>query len=354
MIPKRKKILFLYFELAGYFLACVNRLIELYDVDVHIVRYPVNAVAPFNFKSNERIRFYEYHELTTTALIELVKELNPDLLYISGWSNKKYIAAAKSVRKKIPVLLTFDNPWLGTWKQYLASLIGPFYLNTIFTHCWVPGEPNARYARKLGFRGSKLLQGMYSADYTHFHNYYLQFKERKQQYFPKRFIYVGRYVELKGIRELWEAFIRLQEESPTDWELWCLGKGDLDPQFPTHEKIKNFGFVQPDELSKFIEQTGVFILPAYYEHWGVVVHEFAAAGFPLLCTSTTSAATTFLKDNYNGYVLKPKSTESILSAFRKIIALSNGELLEMATNSASLSSQVTPDTWSQTLMSLVN
>ena len=112
--------------------------------------------------------------------------------------------------------------------------------------------------------------------------------------------------------------------------------------------------MQPDELSKFIEQTGVFILPAYYEHWGVVVHEFAAAGFPLLCTSTTSAATTFLKDNYNGYVLKPKSTESILSALRKIIALSDKELLEMATNSVTLSSQVTPDTWSQTLMSLVN
>ena len=352
-MPQRKKILFLYFELAGYFLACVNKLIELYDVDVYIVRYPVNAVAPFNFKANECIRFYEYNKFTAITLIEFVKQLEPDLLYTSGWSNKNYVAASKSIQKKIPVVLTFDNPWLGTWKQYIASLIGPFYLPRIFTHCWVPGEPNARYARKLGFHGSQLLQGMYSADYDLFHNYYLQFKDKKQQHFPKRFIYVGRYVELKGLRELWAAFIRLQDESPNDWELWCLGKGDLDTVFPSHEKIKNFGFVQPDKMNKFIEQTGVFILPAYYEHWGVVVHEFAAAGFPLLCTSTTSAATRFLKNKYNGFELKPKNTESILSAFRKIIALNDTELSIMAANSASLSAKITPDTWSKTLMSLV-
>ena len=62
----RKKILFLYFELAGYFMACINRLIELYEVDVHIVRYPVNAIAPFDFKANEKIHFYEYERDAAT------------------------------------------------------------------------------------------------------------------------------------------------------------------------------------------------------------------------------------------------------------------------------------------------
>ena len=48
--------------------------------------------------------------------------------------------------------------------------------------------------------------------------------------------------KLKGVKELWEAFIKLHEQLPNDWELWCLGKGEFDPEFPSHPKIKNFGF----------------------------------------------------------------------------------------------------------------
>lgn len=354
MSSPRKKILFLYFELAGYFLACINRLIEQYDVDVHIVRYPVNPVAPFAFTPNPKVYFYEYRDFTCSSLLEFTENLNPDMIYICGWNNKDYVSVGRAFhKKKIPVLLTFDNPWLGTLKQQVASLVGPLYLHNIFTHCWVPGEPNAKYARKLGFNDKHLLQGMYSADFDLFDGYYQHFRESKQKSFPKRFIFVGRYTALKGVTELWQAFMRLQDEIPNEWELWCLGKGELDDQFPIHDKIRNFGFIQPSELKSFIGQTGVFILPAYYEHWGVVVHEFAAAGFPLLCTTTTSAATTFLKDQVNGYMLQPKSVHSIVEAMKKIIAQTDQQLNAMADNSAKISLQITPITWSDTLMSLI-
>jgi len=128
----------------------------------------------------------------------------------------------------------------------------------------------------------------------------------------------------------------------------------LDSEFPTHEKIKNFGFVQPKELNKYVEQTGVFILPTHYEHWGVVVHEFATAGFPLICSTTTSAATTFLKEAYNGYYTVPNNTVSVLDALKKIVSLSNSELLEMGERSSELSKQITPEKWSYKLINLLN
>ena len=43
---RNKKALFLYFELAGYVVACLERFAAKYAVDVHLVRYPVNAIAP--------------------------------------------------------------------------------------------------------------------------------------------------------------------------------------------------------------------------------------------------------------------------------------------------------------------
>lgn len=351
MIPQRKKILILYFELAGYLLACIDKLAELFDVEIHVVRYPLNPVAPFDFKFNEHVNYYERKNYSRDELIALAKQIDPDLIYSCGWIDKDYVRISKQY-KNIPVVITTDVPWRGTLKQYIASMIGPFLLPKIFTHCWVPGEPNAQYAKRLGFKENRILRGMYSADYDLFHQYYLQHREAKQKRFPKRFIYVGRYIELKGARELWKAFIQLQNEQPNEWELWCLGKGDLDTEFPSHEKIKNFGFVQPKDLNKYIEDTGVFILPTHYEHWGVVVHEFAAAGFPMICSTTTSAATTFLKEGYNGFYTKPKDVSSIVAAMKKIIAMSERELFEMGEQSVELSKQITPETWSNTLMQL--
>jgi glycosyltransferase involved in cell wall biosynthesis len=118
--------------------------------------------------------------------------------------------------------------------------------------------------------------------------------------------------------------------------------------------VKNIGFVQPLQLAPWLEQTGVFILPAHYEHWGVAVHEFAAAGFPLLCSTTTSAATTFLEEGVNGFFTEPKSKASIREVLIKTIGLSDKQLADMGKKSTELAHRITPDTWSDTLWNLVN
>lgn len=348
----RRKILFLYFELAGYTVACIEHLAATHPADIHVVRYPVNPVAPFQFTFSEGIKTYERKDYADEALIELCHSIQPDVIYVCGWSDKGYVKAAAYFRKSIPVILTFDNPWLGTIKQHIATLAGPFYLKKIFTHCWVPGEPNAKYARKLGFKEEDLLQGLYSADVSLFHKYNNANKEEKNQKFPHRFIYVGRYTELKGVRELWSAFASLSDGERKGWELWCLGKGELEQELPSHPAIKNCGFVQPSDLSPYMKSTGVFILPAHYEHWGVVVHEFAAAGFPMICTTTTSAASAFLKENQNGFFTEPRNTTALKESIIKIINSSDAQLIEMGNKSVELSNKITPDTWSSTLWRL--
>jgi len=353
MKPPRKKALFLYFELAGYVQACMEELVATYDVEIHLVRYPVVQVAPFEFKLNENIKVYERNDYDKNSLVTLVDTITPDFAFICGWADKGYLAVAKHLKKKIPVVLSLDNPWLGTAKQHFASLLGPLYLPSLFTHCWVPGEPNAKYARKLGFKGKKLLSGMYSADTNLFGKYESQIRESKIKSFPHRFIYVGRYTELKGIKELWAAFLSLSVDERKDWELWCLGKGELEHEFPNHPSIKNIGFVQPDALAPILEQTGVFILPAHYEHWGVVVHEFAAAGFPLICSHTTSAATAFLHEGKNGFFTEPKKEMSVRKALVKIIQLSDDRLRAMGEESIKLAREITPRTWANTVWKIM-
>ncbi|HEY4797626.1 MAG TPA: glycosyltransferase, partial [Bacteroidia bacterium] len=173
----------------------------------------------------------------------------------------------------------------------------------------------------------------------------------KKNKFPHVFIFVGRYYEFKGIKELWQSFIELQNESPNDWELWCLGTGDVPPVI--HPKIKHFGFVQSNDMVDVIRNGGVFILPSTFEPWGVVVHEFASAGFPLICSNEVGATELFLKENENGFLVPAGSIPKLKSAMKKMISLPDERLNLMGEKSVTLASQITPEKWADSLIKII-
>lgn len=349
---EKKKIVFLYSEIATYFLACVEKLAENFAVEIHIVRWPVNKEAPFEFKRSPAIKMYNRSDYETTDKLEqLVASIQPQVIYCSGWMDKGYLHVCKQYRFNIPVIVGFDNQWKGTFKQWIAVLLSPFKIRNHFSHCWVPGELQYSYALRLGFPKSNILTGFYSCDVDFFNSQYKIYQQQKQANFPKRFLYVGRYVASKGVTDLWMAFKELQEEQPNEWELWCLGTGDVEPV--KHPKIKHYGFVQPAELPKFIEQTGVFVLPSHFEPWGVVVHEYAAAGFPIICSDEVGARTTFVENNLNGYIYASGNRNALKTALTAIVNSSEEKLNKMSAESLKKASLITPDLWAKQLISVL-
>jgi glycosyltransferase involved in cell wall biosynthesis len=347
-----KKILFLYTELAGYFLSCVAELLKEPGVEVHIVRWPVNNEAPFDFEFSDKLKIYERKSYSREQLITLASTISPDIIYCSGWVDKDYLAVCRQYRNSIPVMVGLDNHWKGTLKQRIACMAAKVSIHRCFNYCWVPGAPQFIYAQKLGFKKENILQGFYSADVLAFQQMYEASRQEKEKRFPKRFIYVGRYYAFKGVQDLWEAFIEMNNEGGSEWELWCLGKGDIEPV--SHPKIKHFGFVQPSQMSEFIGKTGVFVLPSHFEPWGVVVHEFAAAGFPLICSDEVGAATAFIADGYNGYIYEAGNKSDLKKKLKEITSMSDHTLLEMGTRSIEKAEQVTPAKWVRTLLSVLN
>jgi glycosyltransferase involved in cell wall biosynthesis len=344
-----KKILFLYTEMAGYMLACIKKLGAERNVEVHVIVYPVNPIAPFKFSlDGKNLHFHQKKDYSAEGLSELCRTIQPDIIICSGWIDKDYLEICRQFKDRIKTIMILDNPWRNTLRQNLMSVLGPVWLKKYFTHCWAAGLPQLKYALKLGFNKDCIKEGIYSCDYEYFHQQYELNRESKSKSFPKRIIYVGRYTKLKGVKEMWEAFRIFQDQQPSDWELWCFGKGEYESIFPVHSKIKNFGFVQPGEMSRYISETGVFILPSHYEHWGVVVHEFASAGFPLICSTTTSAAVKFLEEDRNGYFHEPCSIPALVTVFTKLLHTPQQKLIEMGDQSSILAKKITPDTWCDT------
>ncbi len=344
------KILFLYTELAGYTMACLKEL-EKHTDGLHLVRWPVNNEAPFRFEFSNKTSVYERNDLSTDQLLELSKEIGPHLIYASGWIDKGYLEVCKHFKRKIPVVVGFDNQWTGGLKQTMASLLSFKMIKPYFSHAWIPGEPQRKFAQKLGF-GNRILTGVYSADVPLFKSYGERAREKKARQLPHRFLYVGRYVEWKGINELFEAFRQLGNDRQ-DWELWCVGAGELFDERPEIEGVSHLGFKQPNELSELVAETSVFILPSKFEPWGVVLHEYAAAGFPLISSGVVGASSAFLQDEVNGFIINPKNVESIKKAMARIIGMSDQEIIAMGERSVHLAQSITPEVWSDTLINLV-
>ena len=343
------KILVLYEELAWYFINCVNEAAASHGAKILIICRKTNPVAPFEFPfihPNIEIRVRDEH--SEEELRSTVQTFGPQGILLGGWSNKFYLKLVK--RLKVRTAIAFDNHWHGSMRQRLGALYFRLCIKPHVRAAFIPGNPQRAFANRLGFGDAHIQEGAYCCDHALFSRYYETHRQEKERSYPKRFLYVGRYAEEKGVQQLWDAFREWQNEKPNEWELWCAGKGPL--QARAHPKIRHFGFLQPGQLDELIRATGVFVLPSTFEPWGVVVHEFAAAGYPLLCSRETGAASQFLAETANGYQLRGGSKQQLKEKMNTFSSLSQKDLLAMSQESVRLAATLTPSVWAQRFMRL--
>ena len=103
--------------------------------------------------------------------------------------------------------------------------------------------------------------------------------------------------------------------------------------------------MQPDALLAFMQTGNAFVLPSTFEPWGVVAHEFAAAGYPLVLSDAVGASEAFLQHGKNGYRFQANNADALKEALANIMALNPRQLQEMGTASKLLAQTITPKTW---------
>ncbi|MBL4625309.1 MAG: glycosyltransferase family 4 protein [Flavobacteriales bacterium] len=348
------KFVFLYTELADYVIHCLKRLADENN-EVHVVKWEVNSEAPFEFKVAEGVKLYNRSDYTDKkSILGLMDVIKPDMIICSGWTDKLYLYVSGVFNGKIPTVLTLDNHWTGSLKQLIARAMSPFFLKTKFSHVWVPGNKQYEYAIQLGFSPSNIEKNFYSANVELFTNFHVQNLEKKSIKFPHVFLYVGRYVEHKGIFDMWKAFLELNDELNTDWELWCVGAGDQFDNRIKHSKIRHFGFLQPNKMNEVISNAGVYILPSHFEPWGVTLQEFTAAGLPILCSDKVGSSEIFLEEGVNGYSFRSEDVQEIKECMYRIINMNDKSLAEFQKQSSIIGKKINSDLWVETIMKFNN
>lgn len=354
------KVLVLYTEVAPYVLAGLEALARK-GAEVTLVRWPVNAEAPFEFGALSGMKDHLRTALSDDALLRMADELRPDLVLASGWVDKGYLAVCRQQRARdVPTVMTFDTAWRGDARQWANVLLGRMRLHSAFSHAWATGTPQRNYARRLGFHAPRIRDGFYTADTDRFLALGQRLLAERTTQWPHRFLCVARYIPTKGHQMLCDAFAALADAGEAgDWELWIAGTGELFEQVRgsatgQHPRIRHLGFKQADEMPDVVAQCGAFVLPSLYEPWGVVVHEHACAGLPLVLSSAVGAAERFLAEGLNGFRFTAGDRGALHDALRAIVRRSDDELRVMGLRSAEVGGSWTPEAWAERALSFIS
>jgi len=149
---------------------------------------------------------------------------------------------------------------------------------------------------------------------------------------PNSFIwlFVGRVVKDKGLQELIEAFVKIQEKFPDDL-LWVVGseEPDLDPIdeaykniLHSNKSIKLFGFQK--DVRPFYSAANMLVFPSYREGFPNVPMQAALMDCGLIL-SNINGCNEIVSHQISGLLVQPKSGKDLLQ--KMLFARENGELI---------------------------
>jgi glycosyltransferase involved in cell wall biosynthesis len=341
-------IVFFYSEVMGYTLAVIKSLVKDHGAEVHVVYWDKGIRSAFELPLLTGVQYYKRSEMTVTDLENLLSRLAPKILYVSGRMDKGYLTASRTSRAKGTLVISgFDAQWKPTLKNYLIVACRSWWYKKYFDFIWIPGPYQYEFAKKLGYSDQQVIWNLYSADTDLFTI------DSEHEVWNKRFVFTGRLAEEKGIKILIQAFENTKKIKPHDWQLLLIGNGPLSNQIEPQEAITVVNFMQPQQLLENMKEGGVFILPSTQEPWGVVLHEYAAAGFPIICTDACGAATSFVKNKENGFVVQAGNVEQLTQAMLQIIDLPYSVGCQMKKRSRELSQAITPRISASSLLAVL-
>jgi glycosyltransferase involved in cell wall biosynthesis len=342
------KIVYLYSRIVSYTEGTLNELANQIDVEsIHVVYWDTNS--KHNLENNDKIIYYKRTTLNKASILNILRFVNPNIVVISGWMDRDYILAINTYKNKnsqVKVVCGIDDQWKNTVRQKLGRILFKFWFKNLFDFLWVTGKPQYHYACQMGYQNERIISNLYSANNKYYKN---------KGNFEKRIVFLGRFSVEKGILNLLKEYKKLSIDIQKEWPLILIGDGpminEIRNNLPYNSQI--MPYMQNEELLNELNKGGVLCLPSnLFEMWGVVIHEAAILGYPLLISKICGAISEFLIDGYNGFSFDPYLNGDLFEKLQKITSLSDNELSEFSNRSSLLGSRITTSQSAYSLLSI--
>jgi glycosyltransferase involved in cell wall biosynthesis len=254
-----------------------------------------------NFGSNkENFANRGYKIPFQPGLLKVILDSKPDVIISEGFFQWTPAAVWIKLWKKIPLVITYERT-IHTERN--AGPLRTFYRRMVIKKTdaiCCNGSLSKEYCEKiLSMPSDRIVTGAMAADTD-------ELSKRREKLPPDDidalekslgltrpiFLYVGRLIRLKGLRELlhgWELYVR--NSSSTHGSLLLVGEG------PEREVLENIirehnlpnttfaGAVNYDDIAPYYAVCDAFIIPTLEDNWSLVVPEAMACGKPVLCSN---------------------------------------------------------------------
>ncbi|MDP1574196.1 MAG: glycosyltransferase family 4 protein [Coxiellaceae bacterium] len=347
MTQKNKKILMVFIEPTPYILDLLEKGFYPIKDQLDIVFLAQNLTQQWDLKSRSiSFDIMQSWKQTFQLLHHIFIKRRYQLLHLAGWSNPLTILLIMTARIFfIPVTVESDtqlNKNLPFWKQAVKKIVYPILFK--FPNGFLPGGTRqAKYLSYYGVNDSKITNAQMTVDVEYIRKYvddisFLKREEERLKYGALNddvvFLFVGRLLDFKGIRELISAMKLIQDERA---KLWIVGSGELMHEVQqsalSTRKIKYFGRITGDDLWKIYNAADVFVLPSHAEAWGLVVNEAMASRKPVIVTEGVGCVDDLVRHGQEGLIIQPKQVDSLCNAM--YFMLENNEKRKIMAENAS-------------------
>lgn len=332
----------------GYQMPVFKEYVDKYNAKVHVVHWDKKKLTPYSPPNIDNVYYYKRSDYDKQTLLIFAQELNPDIVYVSGWMDKDYTMVCSKLKKLgIPIVAGCDTQWRGDLRQKLGRIYFKYFLKQSFSHIWVAGPYQYEYARKLGFKKQEIIFNCLSADVYLFN----RGSELKTDYYPHNFLFVGRFESIKGIELLLKAWKTLDKK---DWTLTFIGDGSFKTELLERKDVIVKNFMNPETLAAEVDHAGCFVLPSLYEPWALVIHEFTAGGLPIIASDACGAGPVFITPNYNGFIFKSGNIKDLTRKMESIVSMTDEQLISFSKNSLLKSKNITPEIAAASFLSVIS
>lgn len=155
-----------------------------------------------------------------------------------------------------------------------------------------------------------------------------------------RFLFIGRLLKLKGIKEYLLAANKILkcQDVPSQIEFHILGEHEKTGAFieqeqlnalTVHTSVHYHGAVEPDRIGGYINDASCVVLPTYYGE-GVprVLLEASASARPII-TTDSAGSRDVIEHERNGFMVKPRDVDDLTKAMERFINTTHEKRTEM-------------------------
>jgi len=268
----------------------------------------------------------------TYQYYKIFKEVKPDII-LSYTIKPNIYGNLAAARLGIPVINTITG--LGTIfiKENFATKIGEVLYRGSFkysSHTFFLNQADKGTFLERDLTSPDLVSIVPGSgiDTTHF-------KTDRKQNKGKVFLFVGRLLGDKGIRELIEAFKIVIQEYP-NIELRIAGELGSNNKTAVKESELSEWLLIPqinylgktDDIISEMEKADVMILPSYREGLSRSLLEAASMGMPII-SSNVPGCIEVVRDNENGFLCKPRNSADLAMKIKKMMHISEEVRLSM-------------------------